>query len=475
MPGDMQRVTGGAREAVTLGRLWRLAGPTAASRAGILAMALVDIMMLGRAGAGEVAASALGISLFLPILVGGIGLIQGVLVLSAQALGRGEAEAARAALRQGLPWALLLGIAGAAICALSPLWLRLLGHTPELVSAAGAVGQAIAPGAPGALIFLVCAYSLEAAERPLPVALTMLGANLLNVLLNWVLIFGNLGFPELGAVGAAWATTIVRWSMAASLIIVIVSLDHLGMRSARDGRGGRFWGPGGWRAAARMRALGAAAGASALIESSFFAVLTQLAGYLGATALAAMALITNFETLVFMLSLGLASATSVLVGGAFGRGDLAGARRGLRLGMLSSLAVTATAAALALLAPEAIAHVYTTEAALIVAAAGLFPWLGPMLMFDGLQLVAGMSVRALGDSWAATARYAVAFWLVGLPAAAALAFGVPSLDLPAIGAHGLIAGAFIGALTSFVLQGRRFQALSAAAESRRDAAFQPLA
>ena len=130
----------------------------------------------------------------------------------------------------------------------------------------------------------------------------MIGGNVLNVVLNWLMIGGRLGFPALGAEGAALATDArPRWRWSAGLLVWMLRLPEFA-----PWRGPlRLWGPGGWAAGAEMRRIGFAGGAAYFFETVAFATLAQAAGLLGATALAAYTILHNIEAMVFMVALGL--------------------------------------------------------------------------------------------------------------------------------------------------------------------------
>jgi len=194
-----------------------LAWPIMLSRSGILVMAFVDIVMVGRHAAEELAYAALGLSIFVPALVTAIGLQFGTMRDVATSFGAKRYEGCGEALRRGLPWSGVTGLAAAAIVAPSGLWLALVGHAPELAREAGKVAVAVAVGLPFQLLYVSCAFFLEGTRRPVPGMVVMLGANLLNILLNWILIYGNLGMPALGAVGSGIATSAVRIAMLAAL------------------------------------------------------------------------------------------------------------------------------------------------------------------------------------------------------------------------------------------------------------------
>ncbi|MEL6283489.1 MAG: MATE family efflux transporter [Pseudomonadota bacterium] len=439
-----------------LALLFKLAWPTALARAGILLMALADIVMVGRYDAQELAYASLGFSLFVPLLVTGIGLLMGVMILSAQAFGADDHQEAGAVWRRGMPWALTLGAGAAVLCLFGETWLTLIGHEPQLAKGGGQVAHMLSVGVAAQLLYVVCVFHLEATRRPLPGMIAMVVANVLNIALNWVFIYGNLGAPELGAVGSAMTTSIVRVFLLVTLLIVVLRLENrqryrIGLDWANCG----FWGPGGWRAGARMRRLGGAAGASIFFETTAYAAVLQFAGYLGAGVLGAYAIAHNMEATIFMVALGLSAATGVLVGNAAGAANPAGAAQAAWLGLRVVLGVMVGSALLIWAFSDWIAAGYTNDPTLAARAAPLLALIGVAIIFDGAQLVMGQVARALGDAWGAAKLYVIAFW--GVLAPSAWLFGVYF----EWGGQGLILGVTLGCATSFVMLWLRVRALLA--------------
>lgn len=438
-----------ARLSRTVRELLRLAWPVVIARAGILMMAFADIVMVGRYATAELAYAALGVSLFVPIIVTGIGLQIGVGAIAARQFGAGNLHECGRVWRRAMPWAVCVGLVGFVTCLFGETFLTLIGQKPQLATNGGAVAHALAPGVPAQIIYVACAFYLEGTKRPLPGMIAMLLGNLLNIALNWVLIYGAFGLPAYGAVGAAAATSVVRIALAVGLIVYILTRSNAreyGIFTPAKG----FWGPGGWRAGIEMRRLGMAAGAAVFFETISFAVLAQFAGILGEEDLAAYSVAHNVEAIAFMIALGVASATGVLVANAYGRGDRSDAVMAGWCGVGLSLALSLTFGLLLLIFRTEVAALYSSDAALNLVIAALFLIVCLNLIPDGLQIVLGQSVRALADSWMPTFFYLVAFGFIMTPLAWILAF---ELEL---GVKGLFLATLVGCLVSTLLQGMRF-------------------
>ncbi len=292
--------------------LLRLATPIVLARSGIIMMSTVDMLMVGRYDSKEMAYLSIGSSLIMPIVVIGLGLLTGTLVLTANRFGAGEIRQCGEIWRQSLLYAIFIGLVGLLIAQASEPILIAFGQTPELVVQGGNVMQITGLGLPAFMVILTTAFFLEGIKRPIPWMIVMIIANVVNIVLNWIFIFGELGVSAMGADGAAWATTVVRYISAAMLIGYVLWMGDHHVFSVR----GRLWTP--WRSWMRQRRIGYAASISLAAETNAFAVITVFAGWIGILPLAAFGITFNLITMVFMVTLGLGSATSVRVGMAHG-------------------------------------------------------------------------------------------------------------------------------------------------------------
>ncbi|MEO1776385.1 MAG: MATE family efflux transporter [Pseudomonadota bacterium] len=435
-----------------LSALMRLAWPVMLSRAGILFIAFADIAMLGRYGVGAAGEAALGFAIFVPLLVFTIGLAHGVVPEVSQAQGRGDRVETGRAWRRAMVWGTVTSLVAAGLCLQGEALLLLLGQDPDLAARGGGVAEMLAPGLIAQVLFAVCAFYLEATRRPMPALWVMLGANVANVGLNWIFIYGNLGAPEMGAPGAALATSLVRYgALAAMVAVILLQADARG--SGVLDRGG-FWGPGGWRAGAMMRRLGLSAGFSNGFETLGFAVMSLLAARLGQVALDAYSIAHNLVTTVFMVGLGLSVATGVRVGQETGRGQPREAAFAGWCGVAAATVVMGILATLVIGFRSEIAGVYTDDPVLLSAVAALLIYSAMIFAPDALQVVAGQSVRALGDAWLAIGIYALAFVVFLIPLGAFMAF---TLEL---GVEGLAMAISLVCALAFVLLGWRFAVLN---------------
>jgi MATE family multidrug resistance protein len=428
-----------------ISELLRLASPVIVARAGILTMATADIVMLGHYDAMHVAWYGIGVTPFVVLLLIGIGLLTGTLVLTSHARGAGRPLDCGPVWRRSLPYALGIGAVGAFFGAFGEPFLLAVGQTPDIAAGGGSVMAIAAFALPLTLVHAGSAYFLEGLARPMPGMIVILGANILNILLNWMLIFGNAGLPAMGADGAILATSITRGGMALALAAYIWWLpdrEAWGIRQPLR----RGW----WREGAEQWRLGYAAGISQGLESVAFNSLTMMAGLLGPLALAGYSITLNLTALVFMLALGFGSATAVRVGAARGAGDHHRMVASGWIGLGVTAAVMAAIGVVIWLLRGDIAAIYTSEAELLVLLPGLFAIIALLLIPDGGQVVMTFALRGANDAWAPTALHLLSFIVVMIPAAWILAFPM------GLGVSGLVISIGLGAGTSLLLLAVRF-------------------
>jgi MATE family multidrug resistance protein len=248
-----------------------------------------------------------------------------------------------------------------------------------------------------------------------PIVAAIVVANLANAALNWVLIFGHVGFPAMGVVGSAWATSASR-----ALLVVVLWLAakrELGPLLSPFRR--EVWQ---LTPLGRMLRLGLPIGAQHLLEFGAFALVALMMGWLGTRQMAGHQIAINLAALTFMVPLGVGDAASVLVGQAVGRGDPGGTRGAARAALACGTAFMATTAVLFLVFPESLARLYSRDLEVIAIAAALIPIAGVFQVFDGLQAVAAGVLRGVGDTRGPMLINLLGYWVLGLPLSIYLGF-----------------------------------------------------
>jgi MATE family multidrug resistance protein len=432
-----------------LPELLRLAGPVIVARAGILTMATADIVMLGHFDAEHVAWYGIGVTPFIVLLLIGIGLLTGTLVMTSHARGAGRPLECGPVWRRSLPYALAIGSIGALFGLFGEPFFLAIGLLPGIAAGGGSVMSIAAFALPLTLVHSSSAYFLEGLARPMPGMVVILAANILNILLNWFLIFGGPGIEAMGADGAILATSITRCCMALALAAHIWWLPDREVWGIRLPLG-RNW----WRKGAEQWRLGYATGISQGLESAAFNSLTMMAGLLGPLALASYSISLNLLALVFMLALGFGSATAVRVGAARGAGDYPRMVAAGWIGLFTASALMAVVGIVIWLLRAEIAMLYTSESDLLVILPGLFAIIALLLIPDGGQVVMTFALRGAGEAWGPTVLHLLAFIVVMIPAAWILAFPV------GMGVTGLMVSIVLGAGTSMSLLALRFWLIS---------------
>lgn len=417
-----------------------LAGPIVAGQVGQTLMGLADSVMIGRVGVVPLAASAFAGALFHAVMVPGLGVLSPVSVLAARALGAGSPADAGEHVRHGLWLGTVLGVVLAAgMLALRP-FLGGFGQPEDVVAEAGPYLFWIALSIIPILQFHALKQYYDAAHAPSVAMWTMLGGVALNILLNWLLIYGKLGFPEMGLEGAGLATLLARGA------IVVVLWIHLNASRRHAAAVPRSW----WarperaRVAAVLR-LGLPAGLQYTFEVGAFTVAALFMGMLGAVPLAAHQIAVQCAGMTFMVPLGISFAASVRVGRAAGAGHRGELRSIALAALVLSGALMALFACVFLVGGGWIARAFVDDAEVVAAAAALFVVAGLFQLVDGTQVTALGCLRGLEDVRVPTVITFLAYWVVALPLAWILAFPL------GLGGVGVWAGLAVGLSTAAVL------------------------
>jgi MATE family multidrug resistance protein len=435
-----------------LSALLRLAGPVVLSRLGIMTMGLTDTVVVGRYSAVQLGYHALGWAPTSVVLVVAVSLLGGLPVMTSRAIGEGRRQLAGAVLRRGLAYGGQIGLVSTLLLAGGGPWLmQHLGLSPGLAAGAGRVLIVFALSLTPLCLGTAASMWLEALGKPGVATVAMWLANLVNLAIDLVLVPGHFGLPALGAIGGACATLGSRTALMAALLAYIATM--------KEARGlGVFDKPARDRAAeAEQRKIGYGAGASGFFEVASFAGMNVIAGWIGAVAVAGYTVMMSVTSLVFMVPLGLATATSVLVGRAYGARDPRGVNRAGAVGF-SVTAIFGVAISL-LVWPLAgpITAAYTTDPAVLIVGEAAMALSCLFFLPDALQVVVAQSLRARGDVWVPSGTHFVSYVLVMAPLAWALAipFG--------LGVDGIVWSVIASSLISASLLLGRFWMLRRAA------------
>lgn len=398
-------------------QLVTLSIPIILQRLGIMTLGIVDTAMVARYSTTEVAFqgianSAIGSTLIVAL----IGLLMGTMVLTANAYGAKDYKKCGRIWRRSIPYSIVIGFIGFIICLYGETILTALGQTADVARGGGEVARVLSFGILMVGPMLASQFFLEGINRPIAGMLLMFVANILNIGLNWVLVWGHLGFDPMGAVGSAWATTIIRTFLALSLflyIFLVVDREKYGIFEKVSFKWSK------WR---RQRHIGYAAGLTNSIEHFGFAALYVFAGYLGTISLGALSIAFTVFGVPFMICYGIAGATSVRVGVAMGRGD----HHDMALAGLCGLAFNAMICipmmAVLYFSPSTIANLFSEDMLLVAATIPLMALSVWMLFLDTAQTVMGNALRGAQDIWMPALFYVLCYTIVMIPLAAFLTF-----------------------------------------------------
>jgi MATE family multidrug resistance protein len=422
--------------------LLRLALPLAAAQAGQALMGVVDVAVVGRAGAVQLAGVGLGNALFFAVAVLGMGVMMGLDPLIAQAFGAGDPGRARRLAWQGVYLALHVAAWLAVPMLLLPWLLEPLGVEPAVAREAGRFILWRLPGLPFLLLYVGGRAYLQAAGLVRPMVIATVVANLANAPLDVLLVFGGEALPAwagplravpaFGSAGAAISNSLCLVLQGAILAAAI-----LGVPAAPLGAAARRQDAGELRRAARV---GLPTGLHMVAEVAFFSLAGFLAARLGAVAIAAHQLALSVASLTFTVALGVGNAGSVRVGHFVGARDRLGARRagltafGAAAGFMSLCGVAF------LLVPHGIARLLTDDPAVVAVAAPLFSIAAFFQVADGIQAVGAGVLRGAGETRFTFLANLAGHWALGLPSVLLFVF---ALDLGVAGLWwGFVAGLF---------------------------------
>ncbi len=391
----------------------RLALPLVLAELGWMLMGIEDTMFVGRVSAAAIGAVGLGTSIFYTIAITASGLMLGLDTLVAQAVGAGKRNDAQQSLVNGVWLSALLVLPAMALVEAIVRLLPRFGIDAAVLADVRPYMRALNWSVAPLLVYFAFRRYLQSCGVARPVMTTLITANGVNVAVNWLLVFGNLGAPRLGAQGSGWATFVSRVYMMTALGWVIFRREPDIVRVS--------WRPR-WRRIRRLVALGGPAAAQMGIEIAVFATVTVLISRLNATILAGHQIALTTVSTTFMMPLGISSAAAVRVGHAIGRGDASGAARSGWTALALGAMVMSMAAVTLLVAPEWIARLFTPETRIIAAGAALLRVAAFFQLFDGFQVVATGALRGAGDTRTPMFCHFAGYWLIGLPLGATLCF-----------------------------------------------------
>lgn len=416
-------------------RTLQLAVPVIVGLVASFSMNFVDTLMAGRLPDKEVALAgiATGGAIWSAVLMFVLGLLMALQPVVAQLDGAGRRPEGGEAVRQGMWIAIAIAIPFFSLLLSGGTLLRLSQVDAEIIPTAVVYMDALSWGAPAMCFLALLRFFCEGSGFTKPIMYMGLLGILLNVPLNYILMFGKLGLPELGAQGCGIATSIVIWAQLVTMVCIVRWHGHF-----REFQLFMKWDWPQWAAISRLLRIGLPIGMGIFVEGSLFIGAALLIARLGALPASAHLIAINFSALLFMIPLGLASAVTTRVGNALGRGEPEAARYAGLIGFAIVLSSQTLSATVMLLWPEFIVRIYTDDAAITSIAVSLLFYSAIFQYSDGIQICAAGALRGLKDTLIPMFINIFAYLLIGLSAGYYLTFN------KAMGPAGMWIGMIIG-------------------------------
>jgi MATE family multidrug resistance protein len=413
----------------------------------IMAMGFIDTAMAGRYDSAHLAGVALGGSILWPVFMLTTGFTMAITPIVAQLRGSGSIDDAGAQVRQGL-W---LAAAASALCILvvtnaAPVF-RFVNVDPEALEVAQAYLSATAWGLPAVQIYIVLRYTAEGLGRTIPPMLIAGLALPVNAALNYVLIYGHFGAPELGGEGCGWATTAVWW-VELLLILGLLRRPYFSATKLLE----RFDWPD-WDIQKSILKIGVPIGLTIFLEMAVFSVVGLSIASLGVVALAANSIAGNVNWATYVLPSTLGAAASIRVGFYVGARDYASAAFVAKTAFLLSIAYAVLVSVALVLFRYQIAGIYTQDAPVLELAASLMIFIALYQIVDDTLATIGGTLRGYKDTRMPMVYSLVGFWFLAIPLGAALCFGWFGLE--PMGVPGYWAGMTCGLAVAAILTGLR--------------------
>lgn len=385
-----------------------LGGPLLGNNLSITGMVFADTVMAGRLGAVDLAGLAVGAATYNLFMYIGFGLLMATSPCVAHAFGANDREKVAAYARQSWWIVLTLAIVLVSCMQQARVFLPAIGIAPEVLPVAIGYLKAISWGLPGLLAFFSLRYTSEGLGRTKPIMFIGFTALIVNVIGNWIFMYGKFGAPALGAVGCGVATAIAEWVMFIAMFLHMKlhrAYKPFALFSRIDRPNPAVLG--------ELFRVGAPIAGSILAEGGLFVAAALMMGGMGATVAAGHQIALNYASFMFMVPLAISSATTIHVGHTLGKGDVRGARNAGLLGVGMCAIVMLISAVVILFCNDQIAGLYTRDAPVRELAASLLLMAALFQFSDGVQVGAAGALRGFKDTTVPMTLCVFAYWVLG--------------------------------------------------------------
>jgi MATE family multidrug resistance protein len=441
------------RVGIELKALWVLSWPILIGQLANVGMGVVDVAMAGHASAQDLAGVGLGVSIWFMVNITIMGIMMSVNPMVSHHVGAQEFDKVPHVVRQALWKALAIGLIAMVLSNLSALLFDAMLLEPQVRRVAKEFVLITSFGLPAFACYRVLYGYSASLNQTKPMMVVALAALVLNILINWLLVFGNLGFPRLGGVGCAWATLLCVWFNLAGLL--------WWMRRSPAYRSTWAFGeyaPPHRETINQLMRLGMPIGITFFAESSAFSLIALLIARFGSVQVGAHQIALSFTSLVFMVPLSLGLAVLTRVGQSLGAGDPVAARFQAWVGVGTALVLAAVSATGMALLSNSIANAFTNDPEVAALAASLLVWAAVFQLSDSTQAVTSSAIRGYKVTRSPMLIQLTAFWLVALPLGCVLGLApdwlawAPQQPMKAVGFWiALVVGLTVGAVGLAVL------------------------
>ena len=411
----------------------------------------VDVLMIGRLGADQLAAASLGLVIFYAIFLLGMGPAMAMTPLVSQTLGADSENRkdARRSVHMGLWSCVFISVPFFLFFLFTEEIALALGQPANLAAMAEPYVLALAPGLPFALGVIVLRNFLAAIERTRAPLYFIIGTTIFNAFANYLLIFGNFGLPKLELVGAGIASTLSH-ALGFFLLVIYARTEK---ESRKFDLFVRILTPD-WERLRDVFRLGWPIGLTFGFEVMLFNAAVLLMGRIGVNEVAAYQIALNIAALAFMAPLGLSMAGATRVGLKAGAHDIVGVQRAALVSIVSCIGAIMLIAVPMLVVPQFIAGLYLNadkieNAPVIALVASFLPIAAAFALFDAIQVAANQALRGLKDVRIPMGISLISYWIIGFPIAAYLSQATP------VGAVGVWYGLLASLATAAILLGGR--------------------
>jgi MATE family multidrug resistance protein len=390
--------------------LWRLSWPMLVGQLATVGMGVADVAMTGHVSADELAAVSLGASVWSIVLVTVMGVMMAINTVVAHEVGAGRFDRIPHVVRQALWKALGVGLLACLAANLATLLFDHIGLDPAINRRASMFLHVISLGMPAFACYRALYGYTTSINQTKPVMVIALFGLLFNIVVNWLLVFGNLGMPELGAVGCAVATAAGMWLMLAAMVAWIRVAPPYRMSYPFT-----HWEWPNRREIGSMLRLGVPIGVTYFAEVSAFGAISLLVARFGVVQVSAHQIALNFSSLVFMVPLSFGIALITRVGQSLGEGNPRKARFVSWVGVGMSIAFGLLSAVGILLFRWPIARAYTSNPAVQALCVQLLMFAALFQLSDATQVATSSAIRGYKVTRQPMLIQLVAFWIFSLP------------------------------------------------------------